>query len=190
MRVYTSDMSKEKIEEFKKDIQTGIACGYNIKKYDLIILKGLMMNFTPHQLYVLSELIINKGATANVDIEHMRIMPFTKGAYKNCEAIQDLLDDSTGSLKDKEAALESNNADVYAMMDTLLKEKGEPSLKDTVDNARLATVGYGNFDAAERAKLAKDELISSLNFFSSTRVELAIIHPPFLTFGKNLSKEA
>ena len=105
MRVYTSDMSKEKIEEFKKDIQTGIVCGYNIKKYDLIILKGLMMNFTPHQLYVLSELIINKGATANIDIEHMRIMPFTKGAYKNCEAIQDLMDDSTGSLKDKEAAL-------------------------------------------------------------------------------------
>ena len=69
--------------------------------------------------------------------------------------------------QDKEAALESNNADVYAMMDTLLKEKGEPSLKDTVDNARLATVGYGNFDADERAKLALDELMSSLNYTKS-----------------------
>ena len=69
--------------------------------------------------------------------------------------------------EDKEAALESNNADVYAMMDTLLKEKGEPSLKDTVDNARLATVGYGNFDADERAKLALDELMSSLNYTKS-----------------------
>lgn len=69
--------------------------------------------------------------------------------------------------EDKAAALESNNADVYAMMDTLLKEKGEPSLKDTVDNARLATVGYGNFDADERAKLALDELMSSLNYTKS-----------------------
>lgn len=69
--------------------------------------------------------------------------------------------------EDKAAALESNNADVYAMMDALLKEKGEPSLKDTVDNARLATVGYGNFDADERAKLALDELMSSLNYTKS-----------------------
>ena len=69
--------------------------------------------------------------------------------------------------EDKDAALESNNADVYAMMDTLLKEKGEPSLKDTVDNARLATVGYGGFDADERAKLALDELMSSLNYTKS-----------------------
>lgn len=71
--------------------------------------------------------------------------------------------------EDKEAALESNNADVYAMMDTLLKEKGDPSLKDTVDNARLATVGYGNFSADERAKLALDELMSSLNYTKSAK---------------------
>lgn len=71
--------------------------------------------------------------------------------------------------EDKDAALESNNADVYAMMDTLLKEKGEPSLKDTVDNARLATVGYGNFSADERAKLALDELMSSLNYTKSAK---------------------
>lgn len=71
--------------------------------------------------------------------------------------------------EDKDAALESNNADVYAMMDTLLKEKGEPSLKDTVDSARLATVGYGNFSADERAKLALDELMSSLNYTKSAK---------------------
>ena len=105
MRVYTSDMPQQKIDEFKADIKKGVACGYNIKKYDLMILNGVMMNFTPHQLYVLSELIINKGATANKDVEHMRIATYAKRKYQGCEAIQDLLDDSTGGLKDKEAAL-------------------------------------------------------------------------------------
>ena len=105
MRVYTSDMPQEKINEFKQDIVKGVACGYNIKGYDLIILNGVMMNFTPHQLYVLSELIINKGATANKDIEHMRIATYAKRKYQGCEAIQDLMDDSVKGLKDKEAAL-------------------------------------------------------------------------------------
>lgn len=104
MRVYTSDMPQEKIDEFKKDIVKGVAAGYNIKGYDLIILNGVMMNFTPHQLYVMSELIINKGATANKDIEHMRIATYAKRKYQGCEAIQDLMDDSVKGLKDKEAA--------------------------------------------------------------------------------------
>lgn len=104
MRVYTSDMPQEKIDEFKKDIVKGVAAGYNIKGYDLIILNGVMMNFTPHQLYVMSELIINKGATANKDLEHMRIATYAKRKYQGCEAIQDLMDDSVKGLKDKEAA--------------------------------------------------------------------------------------
>lgn len=104
MRVYTSDMPQEKIDEFKKDIVKGVAAGYNIKGYDLIILNGVMMNFTPHQLYIMSELIINKGATANKDIEHMRIATYAKRKYQGCEAIQDLMDDSVKGLKDKEAA--------------------------------------------------------------------------------------
>ena len=53
------------------------------------------------------------------------------------------------------------------MMDTQLKEKGEPSLKDTVDNARLATVGYGGFDADERAKFGKIPLIGAFTRFDS-----------------------
>lgn len=105
MRVYTSDMPQEKINEFKQDIVKGVACGYNIKGYDLIILNGVMMNFTPHQLYVLSELIISKGATANKDVEHMRIATYAKRKFQGCEAIQDLMDDSVKGLKDKEAAL-------------------------------------------------------------------------------------
>lgn len=88
-----------------------------------------------------------------------------EGVYFLQEAKHTIMQGSKA--EDKAAALESNNADVYAMMDTLLKEKGEPSLKDTVDNARLATVGYGNFDADERAKLALDELMSSLNYTKS-----------------------
>lgn len=104
MRVYSSDMPQAKIDEFKQDIKRGIACGYNIKGYDLIILNGIMMNFTPHQLYVLSELIINKGATTNKDVEHMRIATYAKRKFQGCEAIQDLMDDSVKGLKDKEAA--------------------------------------------------------------------------------------
>lgn len=102
MRIYTSD--NYNLQELKNDITKGVACGYNIKNYDLIILNGIMMGFTPHQVYILSELIINRGATANKDIEHMRINTYAKRKYQGCEAIQDLMDDSVKGLKDKEAA--------------------------------------------------------------------------------------
>lgn len=62
----------------------------------------------------------------------------------------------------KNAAIDSNDAEVYAQMDELLKEKGEPSLKDTVEHTRLAKVGYGDFGADERAQMALDELKFSL----------------------------
>lgn len=62
----------------------------------------------------------------------------------------------------RDAAIESNDAEVYAKMDELLNEKGEASLKDTVSHTRLAKVGYGNFSADERAEMALNELKSSL----------------------------
>lgn len=103
MRVYTSD-NKEDVDKLKADIDKEVACGYNIKNYDLVILNGIFMRFTCHQLHVLSELIITDGATANKDVEHMRISQYMKRRYFGCQAIQDLMDDSVKSLKDKEAS--------------------------------------------------------------------------------------
>lgn len=106
MRVYSSDMPLEKINQLRQDIKTGIACGYNIKKYDLIILSAVFLNFTPHQIHILSDILIHPDL-AYKNNEYARISQYAKPskAYQGCEAIQDLMDDDVKGLKDKEAAL-------------------------------------------------------------------------------------
>lgn len=107
MRIYTSDTDRVvTLDAIKKDMSVGVLTGYNIKGYDLIILKALLAGFTPHQLHVLSEIIIsNKNyAVINKDHEHVRIAQYAKGIWRGCESYQDLMDDSVKSLKDKECA--------------------------------------------------------------------------------------
>lgn len=103
--VVTSDMPTA------RETLLGVMCdkewvnmGYNIKYYDNVILNGVANGFTPHQLKILSDLIINPELQYE-SIEHMRIAPFARKKYKNF-VYQDFLDDNTGSLKEKEACMQ------------------------------------------------------------------------------------
>ena len=80
-----------------------VKIGYNIKGYDLIIANGIYQGFTPQQIKILNDLIINPGCAWSSK-EHMRLQPFAKKKFNNI-CYQDLLDDGSGSLKEKEATL-------------------------------------------------------------------------------------
>ena len=80
-----------------------VQSGYNIKRYDLIIGNAVYQGFTPQQIYIISNMIIDPS-TSFSSKEHIRLCPFTK---KKLQAVtyQDLMDDGEGSLKEKEAVL-------------------------------------------------------------------------------------
>lgn len=78
--------------------------GYNIKYYDNIILNGVANGFTPRQLKILNDIIINPERQYD-SAENMRIAPFARKKYNNF-IYQDMLDDNTGSLKEKEACMQ------------------------------------------------------------------------------------
>lgn len=80
--------------------------GYNIKRYDNIILNGILSGFTPRHVKILSDLITH-NATEDDSIEHMRIAPFAYKRYNNPNFIyQDMWDDNDEkSLKDKESCM-------------------------------------------------------------------------------------
>lgn len=77
--------------------------GYNIKGYDLVIANAIKQGFSPEQVAIVSELIINPKAMFNSK-EHLRLKPFATKRLQNV-FYQDLMDDCDGSLKDKENAL-------------------------------------------------------------------------------------
>lgn len=78
--------------------------GYNIKYYDNVILNGIVNSFTPHQLKILNDIIINPETQYNSQ-EHLRIAPFARKKYYNF-VYQDMFDDNSGSLKEKEACMQ------------------------------------------------------------------------------------
>lgn len=78
--------------------------GYNIKRYDNIILNGVANGFSPRQLKILSDIIINPECQYETE-EHYRIGAFAKKRYNNF-IYQDMLDDNAGSLKEKESCLQ------------------------------------------------------------------------------------
>ena len=76
--------------------------GYNIKGYDLIIANGIYQGFSPKEIKIINDIIINPSCAWSTK-EHIRMSPFAK---KKLNVIyQDLLDDGSGSLKEKEATL-------------------------------------------------------------------------------------
>ena len=77
--------------------------GYNIKGYDLVIANAIYQGFTPQQVFIVSDLIINPEKCTN-DKEHYRLSSFSKKKLRNV-VFEDLLDDGNGSLKEKEAIL-------------------------------------------------------------------------------------
>lgn len=78
--------------------------GYNIKRYDNIILNGIANGFTPRQLKILSDIIITPERETESQ-EYASIAPFTHKKYNNF-VYQDMMDDNTGSLKEKEACMQ------------------------------------------------------------------------------------
>lgn len=94
--------AREKLLQFLKE-QSYVLTGYNIKGYDLIIANAIYQGFTPQQVKIISDIIINP-AKAWASKEHMRLAPFAKKKL-NGIVYQDLLDDNIGTLKEKEAIL-------------------------------------------------------------------------------------
>lgn len=103
MRIYTSD-NPDAAKKLKEDLMTGVICGYNIKRYDLVIAKCVFNGFTPRKLYIASEILV-RPELANIDAEHIRVASFIRFGWNEAQAWQDLLDDSDKSLKDKECSL-------------------------------------------------------------------------------------
>ena len=77
--------------------------GYNIKGYDLIIANAIYQGFTAQQVFIISDLIINPDKVM-FNKEYLRLSSFSKRKLKNI-VYEDLLDDGSGSLKEKEAIL-------------------------------------------------------------------------------------
>lgn len=102
MNVYTSDDSPERIKEFVQKMKEKILCGYNIKGYDMIIMKGIADNYSPEVIYSISKNLIEyrgQGPSAKLN-------EYCRWGWNEGLGFQDLMDDTTKSLKDKEASLE------------------------------------------------------------------------------------
>ena len=77
--------------------------GYNIKGYDLIIANAIYQGLTPQQICIINNMIINPGCMWDSK-EHIRLQPFLNKKLYSL-TFEDLMDDGTGSLKEKEAIL-------------------------------------------------------------------------------------
>ena len=97
--IIRSDKGNAREELLQKLKEEGfVNMGYNIKGYDLVIANGIYQGFTPQQVKILNDIIINPGCAYQTK-EHMKIAPFAKRKYSNI-CYQDLFDDvGTGSLK-------------------------------------------------------------------------------------------
>jgi hypothetical protein len=108
--------------------------GYNIKYYDNIILNGVASGFSPRQLKILSDLIIDPERQYD-SVEHLRIFPFVRKKYNNF-IYQDLFDDNTGSLKEKEACMQLD-----------IRESSVPFDKENLtDEEKLEVISYCKHD--------------------------------------------
>lgn len=107
-KIIRSDKGNARDELLQQLKEEGfVNMGYNIKGYDLIIANGIYQGFTPQQVKILNDIIINPSCIYSTK-EHIKIAPFAKKKYSNI-CYQDLFDDvGTGSLKEKEAILGLN----------------------------------------------------------------------------------
>lgn len=81
--------------------------GYNIKNYDLEIANAIYQGFSPEQVKIVNDLIIHPYDCQWSTKEHIRLQSFAKRKIQNV-VYQDLMDDSSGSLKEKETVLGLN----------------------------------------------------------------------------------
>ena len=81
-------------------------CGYNIKHYDLIIANAIYQGFTPEEVKIVNDIIINPSKAYDSK-EHIRLSPFAKRKFNTI--YEDLMDDNhLTSLKELEANLGLN----------------------------------------------------------------------------------
>lgn len=88
-----------------------VQTGYNIKHYDLIIANAVYQGFTPQQIKIINDIIINPGCAWSSK-EHIRLQSFAKKKLSGL-CYQDLMDDNDGTLKEKEAILGLNILESY-----------------------------------------------------------------------------
>jgi len=106
MRVFESDtFDINEYKELKGICDNMIGCGYNIKGYDLQILYGVLKGYTTSQLYILSQSIIDDDLRMNSPIHSSLYNATKRPSTKVMKSYQDLMDDTTKGLKDKEASL-------------------------------------------------------------------------------------
>lgn len=108
MRVHRSDYGSavEVRDRMRAELKKGVLCGYNIKRYDMIIAKCVALGFSPENIYKISEILIDDGKTGLAGKpEYIRLAPYAKFGYQEAEAYQDLYDDSDKTLKDKQCSL-------------------------------------------------------------------------------------
>ena len=106
-RVVTSDDYNARDSLLREMKESGIVVvGYNIKSYDLVIANAIYQGFTPEQVKIVNDLIINPGCAWDTK-EHIRLQSFAKKKLYGV-VYQDLFDDNNGSLKEKEAILGLN----------------------------------------------------------------------------------
>lgn len=147
--VITSDNSKAR-EELLSIMQNINYCnfGYNNKYYDNIILNGIANGFTPRQIKILSDIIINPEAQYQSQ-EALRIAPFAKKKYQNF-IYQDMFDDNDGSLKQKEACMQLD-----------IRESNIPFDKqDLTENDKAEIIDYCKHDVWSGMQFYKQVLKS------------------------------
>ncbi len=101
--VVTSDdvNARDKLIKLMKEPDVCVL-GYNIKRYDLEIANAIYQGFTPEQVKIVNDIIIRPDLAWSTK-EHIRLQPFAKKKFP-C-VYQDLMDDGTGSLKEKEGVM-------------------------------------------------------------------------------------
>ena len=105
--VITSDDNNARDKLLRKFHEEGyVMTGYNIKNYDLVIANAIYQGFSPEQIKIVNDIIINPGCAYSTK-EHIRLQSFAKRKLYGI-IYQDLFDDSDGSLKEKEAILGLN----------------------------------------------------------------------------------
>lgn len=102
--IVSSDMpnSRDTLMQYIRE-KDYVLTGYNIKGYDLIIANAIYNAFTPQEVKIINDIIINPDRAWSTK-EHMRLATFAKKRLRGI-CYQDLLDDSDGTLKEKEAIL-------------------------------------------------------------------------------------
>lgn len=98
------DNAREKLIDLMREKDVALF-GYNIKRYDLMIANAVYNGFTPEQIKIVNDIIINPSLKYSSK-EHIRLQSFANRRISGC-IYQDLMDDDPigGSLKDKEGNL-------------------------------------------------------------------------------------